>query len=324
MSPPALTRARGRSPASGQQDGRARCPTKGMIRWLGCPPPGQRPGTPHPSAVSPRPAGPIHPARVRAPPGHRGPRSSGTPCAGTSASIQTSGSQPAPRRNLPAMRPPRRSPSAMAARYAPNAWRCHFGIGTSASTASGAAWSQPNARRCGANAELPSVHSGTGHAGACGGPGLEGEPGRARTPSMRAGACWMRLRRFLTLMASWSMSRAAGLPRPLFMLTRTPVHGPGLSRSWNGHRDRERPSPWPYRGGKAHLAMLARGHAGRGEPPGGLAYNWRGQRKSAAGSRVTVTWPRLCAVSTAWAEVRRNGVVPGVKVTTFTAHRPPR
>src|SRR5215472_6685379 len=68
-----------------------------------------------------------------------------------------------------------------------------------------------------------------------------------------------------------------------------------------------------------------RHHADREpRPGGGLTYNWMGQRKSAAGLRVTVTSPRLCAVSTAWAEVRRNGVVPGVKVTLFTAHRPPR
>jgi hypothetical protein len=107
------------------------------------------------------------------------------------------------------------------------------------------------------------------------------------------------------------------------MLGQTPAHGPGLSRSRNGHRDRERPAhltagwgrlTWP----RMQVATLAEVH------PGDVTYNWRGQRKSAAGSRVTVTSPRLCAVSTAWAEVKRNGVVPGVKVTTFTAHRPPR
>ena len=76
--------------------------------------------------------------------------------------------------------------------------------------------------------------------------------------------------------------------------------------------------------GKAHMLARARRHAGRGGHPGGLTYNWMGQRKSAPGLRVTVTWPRLCAVRTAWAEVRRNGVVPGVKLTSFTAHRPPR
>src|SRR5215831_10119579 len=83
---------------------------------------------------------------------------------------------------------------------------------------------------------------------------------------MRAGACWMRLSRFLTLMASWSMPRAAGLPRPLFMLARTPAHGPGLSRSW--HRDRERPGPRHYRGGKASHGHACRGHVAEVNPRG--------------------------------------------------------
>jgi hypothetical protein len=43
-----------------------------------------------------------------------------------------------------------RSPSAPVAPYGPSAWSCRCGTGTSASTVSGAAWSQPTARTCAA------------------------------------------------------------------------------------------------------------------------------------------------------------------------------
>ena len=141
---------------------------------------------------------------------------------------------------------------------------------------------------------------------------------------MRAGAPWMRSSGFVTMAASWSMSRAARLPRPFFMLAQTPGHGPGHSRSRNWRRDRERPGPGHRRGGKGPHAHACASPRWPRWTPRGLTYNWMGQRKSAPGLRVTVTWPRLCAVRTAWAEVRRNGVVPGVKLTSFTAHRPPR
>jgi hypothetical protein len=49
-------------------------------------------------------------------------------------------------------RRPQRSPSALNAWYEPRAWRSRCGTGISASTVSGAAWSQPNARHCAADA----------------------------------------------------------------------------------------------------------------------------------------------------------------------------
>jgi len=138
-----------RSQSFGQRDARDSMSHEGNDQMARFPPCRRDRGTPHAPAVRPRSSDPIHPAPARSPAGHRGPGSSGTPCAAMSASTPASGSRPAPTPKVPGMRPPRRSPSAMAAQYALSAWRCHFGTGTSASTASGAAWSQPNARHCG-------------------------------------------------------------------------------------------------------------------------------------------------------------------------------
>ena len=124
-------------------------------------------------------------------------------------------------------------------------------------------------------------------------------------------------------LSSW-VARGGEVARAVFMFAQARRHGPGLSRSWGWHRDRERPAHGPAGVGKAPMAPGCVTMQAEERAPAGLAYNWMGQRKSAAGLRVTVTSPRLCAVSTAWAEVRRNGVVPGVKITLFTAHRPPR
>lgn len=82
------------------------------------------------------------------PAGRRGPCSSGTLGALTLALIPISGSRSAPRQAMPAARRPRRWPSAIPARSGPNAWHCHWSTGTSASTASGEACSQPNAPSC--------------------------------------------------------------------------------------------------------------------------------------------------------------------------------
>src|SRR6266700_6536083 len=64
--------------------------------------------------------------------------------------MPTSGSRSAPRQARPGKRQPPRSPSARPVRCAPNAWRCRCGTGISASAASGAAWSRPNAPPCAA------------------------------------------------------------------------------------------------------------------------------------------------------------------------------
>src|SRR6266566_1804236 len=76
--------------------------------------------------------------------------SSGTPAVLTPASMPASGSRSAPRQARPGKRQPPRSPSARPVRCAPNAWPCRCGTGISASAASGAAWSRPNAPPCAA------------------------------------------------------------------------------------------------------------------------------------------------------------------------------
>ena len=47
---------------------------------------------------------------------------------------------------------------------------------------------------------------------------------------MSSGRYWIRLSRFLTMAASWLMSRAARLPRPFFMFTQTPSTGVEVRR----------------------------------------------------------------------------------------------
>src|ERR1017187_1321378 len=58
-----------------------------------------------------------------------------------------------------------------------------------------------------------------------GGSGWRVSPVWPRNPSMRAGRYWMRLSRFLTMVASWSTLRAARLPRPFFMFAQAPSAG---------------------------------------------------------------------------------------------------
>ena len=141
---------------------------------------------------------------------------------------------------------------------------------------------------------------------------------------MRAGAPWMRSSRFLTMAASWPCRGRRGCPGRSSYSPRRRCLDLAFHDRGTGVVIVKGRVQGIAGAGKAHMLARARRHAGRGGHPGGLTYNWMGQRKSAPGLRVTVTWPRLCAVRTAWAEVRRNGVVPGVKLTSFTAHRPPR
>src|SRR5579864_3918870 len=90
---------------------------------------------------------PIRPSRFPIRP--CGPRSPGTPAALTAPSIPTSGSRSVRKQARPAVRRPRRSPSASPVLYAPSAWNCRCGLGISASMVSGAAWFPPNAPHCG-------------------------------------------------------------------------------------------------------------------------------------------------------------------------------
>src|SRR6202035_232599 len=88
------------------------------------------------------------------------PGSPGTPGARTAAWTPTSGTRSVSSQPEPATRQRPRSPSAPAARYEPSAWSCRCGTGTSASTASGAAWSHPTARTCAASAVGPGAGRG--------------------------------------------------------------------------------------------------------------------------------------------------------------------
>src|SRR5207247_10342346 len=51
--------------------------------------------------------------------------------------------------------------------------------------------------------------------------------------------------------------------------------------------------------------------------------SWMGQRKSIAGTRVTLTSPAAAAASTAAADVSRYGVTPGSQDTALQAQGPP-
>src|SRR5712691_7060594 len=94
-----------------------------------------------------------------------GPGSPGRPGALTAALTPTSGTRSVSSQPRPATRQRPRSPSAPVAPYGPSAWSCRCGTGTSASTVSGAAWSQRTARTCAAGGPQYQLSRNAGRAG---------------------------------------------------------------------------------------------------------------------------------------------------------------
>ena len=139
----------------------------------------------------------------------------------------------------------------------------------------------------------------------------------------------------------WPFRREAPPDYARWVMTRSVAHSfeaKVFNLTVAGHLDEAAIAPGLSRPGVGVMAVKRPAHGTAGEREGshralasscsprrhpGLTYNRRWPWKSAAGSRVTVTWPRICAALRSRVEVRRYGVVPGVKVTLYTAHRPP-